>query len=138
MKNYSRKKPKVKAASNIQKKIIRAVLLFGFLALLITFFFGDHGLYHLYTLRAERNKVQKEIDYLRNQKITLEDEKTRLKTDYKYIEEMAREKYRMAKKGEKVLVIEKNQLSKHICQTNNKLTKDLYFALRELGIMSCQ
>ena len=80
MKNYSKKKPKVKAASNIQKKIIRAVLLFGFLALLITFFFGDHGLYHLYKLRAERNKVQKEIDYLRNQKITLEDEKTRLKT----------------------------------------------------------
>ena len=59
MKNYSRKKPKVKTASNIQKKIIRAVLLFGFLALLITFFFGDHGLYHLYTLRAETNKVQK-------------------------------------------------------------------------------
>tara|TARA_Y100001936_G_C15969533_1_gene610318 strand:+ start:761 stop:1099 length:339 start_codon:yes stop_codon:yes gene_type:complete len=110
MKNYSRKKPKVKAASNIQKKIIRAVLLFGFLALLITFFFGDHGLYHLYTLRAERNKVQKEIDYLRNQKITLEDEKTRLKTDYKYIEEMAREKYRMAKKGEKVFkVIEEKE-----------------------------
>ena len=38
----------------------------------------------------------------------LEDEKTRLKTDFKYIEEMAREKYRMAKKGEKVFkVIEK-------------------------------
>lgn len=40
--------------------------------------------------------------------MVLEDEKTKLKTDYKYIEEMAREKYRMAKKGEKVFkVIEK-------------------------------
>ena len=78
--------------------------------LLITFFFGDHGLYHLYTLKSERKKIQAEIDYLRNQRITLEDEKTRLKTDYKYIEEMAREKYRMAKKREKVFkVIEKKE-----------------------------
>ena len=54
--------------------------------------------------------VGQAIDYLRNKKITLEDEKTRLKTDYKYIEEMAREKYRMAKKGEKVFkVIEEKE-----------------------------
>ena len=42
--------------------------------------------------------------------MVLEDEKTKLKTDYKYIEEMAREKYRMAKKGEKVFkVIEEKE-----------------------------
>ncbi|MEC9007147.1 MAG: septum formation initiator family protein [Candidatus Neomarinimicrobiota bacterium] len=86
------------------------MLLLGLLVLLITFFFGDQGLYHLYTLKSERKRIQAEIDYLRNQRITLEDEKTRLKTDYKHIEEMAREKYRMAKKGEKVFkVIEKKE-----------------------------
>ncbi|MBK53486.1 MAG: hypothetical protein CMG58_02555 [Candidatus Marinimicrobia bacterium] len=95
--------------SNIQKKVIKLFLLLGVGILLITFFFGDHGIYHLYTIKSERSKIQKEIDSLREKKLVLEDEKTRLKTDFKYIEEMAREKYRMAKKGEKVFkVIEKD------------------------------
>ena len=94
--------------SNIQKKVIKLFLLLGIGILLITFFFGDHGVYHLYTIKSERSKIQKEIESLREKKLVLEDEKTRLKTDFKYIEEMAREKYRMAKKGEKVFkVIEK-------------------------------
>ena len=107
MKKNLRNKSRPLIGSNFQKKIIRALLFFGLTALLITFFFGDH---HLYSLRAEREKIQKEIDFLRNQRTVLEDEKVRLKTDYKYIEEMAREKYRMAKKGEKVFkVIEKEE-----------------------------
>ena len=78
---------------DVQKRVIRAILVMGALALLIIFFFGNHGLYQLYGL-----------------KLQLEDEKIKLKTDYKYIEELAREKYRMAKKGEKVFkVIEKNK-----------------------------
>ena len=91
--------------SNIQKKVIKLFLLLGIGILLITFFFGDHGVYHLYTIKSERSKIQKEIDSLREKKLVLEDEKTRLKTDFKYIEEMAREKYRMAKKGEKVFKV---------------------------------
>ena len=102
-------KPRInKNKPNIQKKIIKLFLLLGIGILLITFFFGDHGLYHLYTIKSERSKIQKEINHLREKRVVLEDEKTRLKTDFKYIEEMAREKYRMAKKGEKVFkVIEK-------------------------------
>ena len=39
-----------------------------------------------------------------------EDEKTKLQTDNKHIEEIAREKYRMSKKGERVFkVIEKEE-----------------------------
>ena len=39
----------------------------------------------------------------------LEEEKTKLSNDSKYIEQLAREKFRMAKKGEKVFkVIEKD------------------------------
>tara|TARA_B100000686_G_C16772542_1_gene966198 strand:+ start:470 stop:805 length:336 start_codon:yes stop_codon:yes gene_type:complete len=110
MRRGQRRKGSLNSRANIQKKIIKLMLLLGLLVLLITFFFGDHGLYHLYTLKSERKRIQAEIDYLRNQRITLEDEKTRLKTDYKYIEEMAREKYRMAKKREKVFkVIEKKE-----------------------------
>ena len=84
----------------------------GAVALLIIFFFGDHGLYQLYTLKTERAQIQKQINSLREEKITLESEKTKLKSDYKYIEELAREKYRMAKKGEKVFkVIEEKKLN---------------------------
>ena len=80
----------------------------GAVVLMIIFFFGDHGLYQLYTLKKERSQVQEHINKLREEKIVLEGEKTKLQTDQKYIEELAREKYRMAKKGEKVFkVIEK-------------------------------
>ena len=99
-----------KNKANIQKRAVRLFLVLGIGVLIITFFFGDHGIYHLYTIKSERNKIQKEIDYLRQHRVVLENEKTKLKTDFKYIEEMAREKYRMAKKGEKVFkVIEKKE-----------------------------
>ena len=91
-----------------QKQIIRGILVIGALALVIIFLFGNHGLYQLYTLKKERNKIQQNINMLREEKIALEGEKAKLQTDYKHIEELAREKYRMSKKGERVFkVIEK-------------------------------
>jgi len=110
MRRPSKTGSSIAKTSSLQKQFVRGALLIVAVTLLIIFIFGDHGLYHLYTLKSERKRIQAEIDYLRNQRITLEDEKTRLKTDYKYIEEMAREKYRMAKKREKVFkVIEKKE-----------------------------
>ena len=92
----------------LQKKIIRAILTIGTLTLLIIFLFGNHGLYQLYILKKERVNIQDKINLLREEKIALENEKTKLQTDYKHIEEIAREKYRMSKKGERVFkVIEK-------------------------------
>ena len=94
----------------LQKKIIRGILFIGALTLLIIFLFGNHGLYQLYTLKKERNSIQEKINLLREEKIALEDEKTKLQTDNKHIEEIARERYRMSKKGEKVFkVIEKEE-----------------------------
>ena len=96
--------------SDVQRRIIKTILLIGAISLLIIFFFGDHGLYQLYTLKKERTQIQNQINILRKEKIELENEKIRLQTDYKYIEELAREKYRMAKKGEKVFkVIDKEK-----------------------------
>ena len=94
----------------LQKKIIRGILTIGALTLLIIFLFGNHGLYQLYILKKERSNIQEKINLLREEKIALEDEKTKLQTDYKHIEELAREKYRMSKKGERVFkVIEKEK-----------------------------
>ena len=113
---HSRKSSHIKRRSlgvsniDVQKRVIRAILVMGALALLIIFFFGNHGLYQLYGLKKERAKIQTRINELREEKQQLEGEKMKLKTDYKYIEELAREKYRMAKKGEKVFkVIEKDK-----------------------------
>ena len=94
--------------NKIQKKIIRGILsLIGF-SLIIIFLFGNHGLLELYQLSKKRQKIQEEIKILRTQKIELEKEKTKLKNDFQYIEELAREKYRMARPNERVFkVIEK-------------------------------
>ena len=92
----------------LQKKIIRGILAIGALTLLIIFLFGNHGLYQLYLLKKERSSIQEKINFLREEKMALEDQKTKLQTDNKHIEEIAREKYRMSKKGERVFkVIEK-------------------------------
>ena len=94
-----------KQANQIQQQMIRAILIIGVLMLLIIFFFGDHGLYQLYLLRSERSEIQATITALREHKQTLEVEKNKLTTDSKYIEQLARERFRMAKKGEKVFKV---------------------------------
>jgi cell division protein FtsB len=103
--NPKRKRQNNKQVHQIQQQMIRAILIIGALMLLIIFFFGDHGLYQLYLLRSERSEIQATITALREQKQTLESEKNKLTTDSKYIEQLARERFRMAKKGEKVFKV---------------------------------
>ena len=103
--NLKRKRQNNKQVHQIQQQMIRAILIIGALMLLIIFFFGDHGLYQLYLLRSERSEIQATITALREQKQTLEAEKNKLTTDSKYIEQLARERFRMAKKGEKVFKV---------------------------------
>ena len=62
-------------------------------------------MFQLYTLKAERKKVQKQITELRKNRETLLVEKNRLENDLEYIEKLARERFRMAKKGEKVFKV---------------------------------
>ncbi len=104
------KKKQSLTSIELQKKVIRGILTIGALTLLIIFLFGNHGLYQLYILKKERNSIQEKINLLREEKIALENEKTKLQTDNKHIEEIARERYRMSKKGERVFkVIEKEE-----------------------------
>ncbi len=113
MRRYSsmqrKRKKRPNQALELQKKLVRAVLILGAIVLLIIFFFGDHGVYQLYRLQQEKSEIQQAIVELRDEKLQLEAEKTRLETDFEYIEQLAREKYRMAKPGEKVFkVLPKN------------------------------
>ena len=88
-----------------QKKIVRFVLIFIVFILLIIFVFGDHGLFQLYKLKKERLLIQNQISQLRKEREELKKEKKMLENNLDYIEKLARERFRMAKKGEKVFKV---------------------------------
>ena len=88
-----------------QKTIVKGVLLIIGVTLILIFLFGDHGLFQLYKLKEEKKEVQNQIYEFRKNRENLISEKTRLENDLNYIEKLAREKYRMAKPGEKVFKV---------------------------------
>ncbi len=100
--NKSRRKQYIAEA---QRKFFRAIILFGVSFLVIIFLFGDHGIYQLYKIKTQRKATQKRIEELKTELALLENEKNRLETDLDYLERLAREKYRMAKTGEKVFKV---------------------------------
>ena len=75
----------------------------GFVLLLL---FSDRGFIALWNLKKEKVEIQQEINSLRQQIVSLEKEAEKLKFDEKYIEKIAREKFRMVKPGEKVFKVE--------------------------------
>tara|TARA_B100000941_G_C28310816_1_gene451411 strand:+ start:137 stop:484 length:348 start_codon:yes stop_codon:yes gene_type:complete len=88
-----------------QRQFVRGILLLIGATLLIIFIFGDHGLFQLYKLKKERAQIQKTIVELRINREKLIAEKNRLENDLDYIEKLARERFRMAKPGEKVFKV---------------------------------
>ena len=94
-----------KQIASVQRSFLRGVLVLFLATLMIIFIFGDHGLLQLYKLKRERSKIQNHISELRKDREGLIKEKVRLESDLKYIEKLAREKYRMAKPGEKVFKV---------------------------------
>ena len=105
IKQKRQKKILQKQIDETQKKLVRVSLgLIGAFMVLI-FVFGDHGILQLYKLKKEKSKMQDHIIDLREEKEELVLEKHRLENDLGYIEKLAREKYRMAKPGEKVFKV---------------------------------
>jgi cell division protein FtsB len=70
--------------------------------ILLFILLNRHGLLHLYRLRMEQKHMEVEIVMLRDRTSQLHSEVTKLENDLEYIERLAREKYRMVKRGEKV------------------------------------
>ena len=109
LKRHSPPRTVRRQSTDTQRKFIRGVLLLIGVTLLIIFIFGDHGIFQLYKLKRERAEVQAHITLLRKERGQLKSEKARLENDLDYIEKLARERFRMAKPGEKVFkVIPKN------------------------------
>ena len=67
--------------------------------------FSDRGLINLWLLKKEKLEIQNEINDLRSQIAMLEKEEEKLKFDEKYIEKIAREKFKMVKPGERVFKV---------------------------------
>lgn len=79
-------------------------VLIGLLGLFLVqvFVLQDEGLYRLFQLKAQVKSAQQRIEALKVENDRLEAERQRLLDDPEYLERVAREKYRMAKPGEKV------------------------------------
>ena len=66
---------------------------------------NDFGLIKLIELKREQTKLEREIHQLTKQQINLNDDILNLKTNNAYIEKIAREKFMMAKPGEKIFKV---------------------------------
>ena len=109
LKRHSPPRTVRRQSTDTQRQFIRGVLLLIGVTLLIIFIFGDHGIFQLYKLKRERAEVQAHITLLRKERKQLKSEKAHLENDLDDIEKLARERFRMAKPGEKVFkVIPKN------------------------------
>ena len=73
---------------------------------IILLLFSDRGFLTLWNLKKEKIEIQQDINSLRQQIASLEKEAEKLEFDEKYIEKIAREKFRMSKPGEKVFKVE--------------------------------
>lgn len=108
-KRRKRKSKKPSFLGKAQQKITRAMVIFVLTFLAVIFLFGDHGVYQLYRIKALKHSTLKQIEELKAEKKIYADEKHRLESDMNYIESIAREKYRMAKSGEKVFKVIPNK-----------------------------
>ncbi len=83
-------------------------VLFGCLSVgcILLLLFSDRGFIVLWNLKKEKIEIQEDINSLRQQIASLEKEAEKLEFDEKYIEKIAREKFRMSKPGEKVFKVE--------------------------------
>ena len=68
-----------------------------------------HGVGRLHRLRAENDRLERKIATLQAQAKELMVERADLETDLAYVERLAREKYRMVKRGEKVFRVMPNR-----------------------------
>jgi len=83
----------------IIKKVFLLVVAAG---IAIVFLFNDRGLISWYKYTQERKRIEAELDSLKAEEVRLREEIEKLKFAPGYMEKLAREKYGMARKGEKV------------------------------------
>ena len=81
--------------------------LFGIIALYYLSF-NDYGIVHHFRIKKELKQIQVQIEKLETQQKDIKVTIGKLKTNYDYIEKLAREKFRLVKEGEELYIIKKN------------------------------
>ncbi len=105
------KKSKKKSSPLLNQKQTKILLAVVFIVIVLLFFFsGSHNIIQLYESHREKQELIRKIEEETKRKARLDSIKQKLENDPEYIEKIAREKYNMKKKGEKVYkVIEKEE-----------------------------
>ena len=85
-----------------KKRIRKIALSVVIIIIVIIFVSGSRGTYQLYKFNSRKAALEEQIETLEVEKQKLEKEKTSIEDDPAYIEKIAREKYKMKKKEEKV------------------------------------
>ncbi|OGJ88775.1 MAG: hypothetical protein A2268_08555 [Candidatus Raymondbacteria bacterium RifOxyA12_full_50_37] len=84
------------------KQLAWIAIIFGLLLLFLFLFGGKYGFVNMYRLSDERTALERTLDSLAAEQESIKRDIKKLETDRSEIERIAREKYGMAKKGEKV------------------------------------
>ena len=93
----------LKSLSPNKRKTKKYSYLIGVILFVYIFIIGDYGLYRYVVKKMEEQKLRDEITKLEDEQKKLLSEKEFIeKGDLKVIEKIAREKYGLAKSGEKV------------------------------------
>ncbi len=86
-----------------KKNIKKYLFVIGILIFIYVYIVGDYGIFQIISKKSEEKRLKEEIETLTSEQENLKKEKELIdKGDLKVIEKIAREKYGMVKKGEKV------------------------------------
>jgi len=113
-KRNTRTRKNVRSGGLFENKIAWISAAIIVLILIQLFVFRDEGLYSLLKLKQEIRDMETHINRLEIEKAEMESERDRLLNDPEYLERIARERFRMAKPGEKVfhVVIDSKKVAK--------------------------
>ncbi|MEA3501070.1 MAG: septum formation initiator family protein [Candidatus Marinimicrobia bacterium] len=99
--------------NGIHPKLSIRIIIIALIIAFASIFFGDSGLLSYLQLKREVQSIKNRKNEYEELELKLLEEKDKLQNDSKYLEKIAREKYRMAKKNETIYrVIKKDSRKK--------------------------
>ena len=95
-----------KAVQKVSKNSGAILIIIVVVSILTVFLFADRGALLFYRSYSDKEQLENEIKLLETKRDQLKEEKDKLENDPQHIEKVAREKYKMKKKDEKVYQVE--------------------------------